>query len=191
VPRPLPTELKLVVRSLVNEFPSISTSWSEEDIGNTGQGASVQTRLGRQIRLESCEVNGVLALGSTGASLDDPDDVVRIVVGLYRVSATPLAISGTTINSPITVDWATSGLMVAKFHDEYIPLYAHCPAGTGFAPSLKRVRFSFEIGRKVVYGSDSSTNASVLLVMSVISNSSTVPSPGFIAGYTIVRFSDA
>jgi len=192
IPAAVP-EIKMVTRTLSSIFPSVGTAWVENDIGNIGQGVTVFTRIGRRATLLYCEISGVLCQGDIGTTLDDPYNTVRVVIGLYKSAVpVPLNTAGAVINSPITKELSTNGLLIYKYIDRYIPMSAKCLGATaGYVPSTVSLNFRFRIGQTVIYGADNANFADKVLVMSVISDSTVAPSPGFIAGYLRVGFRDS
>jgi len=191
-----PAESKIINRSLSTYFPSISTTWSELDITNIGQGTTVQTRIGSQVHITTIRITGVIAQGSSQTALDDPYNVVRIVVGLYTAGglpSTPLLTAGATLNSPICSQSNTNGRLVRKFLDVYVPLHVVCverDGGDGYVPSLKKFDYSVRVSFRQTYGTDAATYPNHTVILSMISDSSAVPGPGFVAGRVETRFTD-
>jgi len=188
----LAPEQKIIVRSLPSIFPSISTTWVESELANIGQGTSLITRIGNQVRLIRGEIFGIICPGISGTAIDDSYNVLRIVIGVYRWSGvTPLATGGASLNAPVATNYNTAGRLVRKLYDSYIPLSAATIGiSSGYAPRPRNFSLRFPLKYTVVYGSSDATQANMILVMSCISDSTTSPNPGFVSGYTRVYYTD-
>jgi len=187
-------ENKSVHRSLVTSFPSINSSWLEVDMGYVPQGTTFYQRIGSSLKMLDITIEGTLCQGSAQSALDDSYNVVRVVLGLYLGGdTTPLANFPALFNAPVTSTWYTNGRLLKKYYDEYIPLEVTClerAGGDGYCPGLKKFKVSVPLNVTITYGTDS-TNANKVLIMSVISDSSAVVNPGFIAGYSIMNYEDS
>lgn len=188
-------EVKYISRVLPTFFSSVANTWTELDVSNIGQGTSVITRIGSRVLLRSISVHMIIAQGSNATALDDPWNVVRLILATYiaGASATPLATAGASINSVVQRNANTQGRLVTKYYDDYVPLEVASierASGDGYAPSLKRVSFTRKLNIPVTYGTDAATYADKILVLSMISDSTTTVNPGVIEGYSYLEFVD-
>ena len=129
-------------------FPSISSAWAEYSFMQLAQGVAINQRIGNRIRIKNIKVYGVISTGTNETALDDPYNVVRIIIAVYKGQAgvTPLGTVGANINSPI--DKVTNASVGASLEwllvDRYIPLQITSTekgAGDGYTPQLKVFKF--------------------------------------------------
>ena len=66
-----------------NPFGSVGGAWSELNLNRVPQGVDVFARVGRRINVRSIEIKCVLCQGASGSTLDDPYNVMRVILGLY------------------------------------------------------------------------------------------------------------
>lgn len=178
---------------------SIGSAWIEAVQGNPSQGIDKNTRIGNMIKIKSWYLNGVLAAGANGNLADDPYNVVRVVLGVYSgvATSTPLQTAGLTIDSVIRTDWQNArGTLIKKIFDRYIPLTVtgtEKGGGDGYTPDLKRVKLyhKFKKPLTIQWNDNSNNYPNQKLILSVISDSLAVTSPGFVAGYQVCNFEDA
>lgn len=186
-----------IINMTAGGLTSIPSTWVEVALCNPGQGTAKNQRIGTKIRIKSIEVNAVLSAGANQVVTDDAYNVFRMVVGRYTVqTATPLATAGITLNDPIKKDWNNArSTLITKYMDRYIPLTVTSTekgAGDGYAPGLKLIKFYKRFKNLVVtYNDDTINYPSSRLLMGFISDSAAVTNPGFVAGYTLVRYEDA
>lgn len=186
-----------IINMTAGGLTSIPSTWVEVAGCNPGQGTAKNQRVGTKIRIKSIEVNAVLAAGANQVVTDDAYNVMRIVIGKYATqTATPLATAGISINDPIKKDWNNArSTLIQKYCDRYVPLMVTSTekgAGDGYAPQLKKFKFYKRFRNFVVtYNDDTINYPSSRLLLGFISDSAAVTNPGFICGYTIVRYEDA
>lgn len=178
---------------------SIGNAWIEAVQGNPSQGTDKNTRIGNMIKIKSYYLNGVIAAGANGNLADDAYNVVRVVLGVYGgiATGTPLQTAGLTLDSVIRTDWQNArGTLIQKIFDKYIPLTVTSTekgGGDGYAPGLKRVKLyhKFKKPLTIQWNDNSNSYPNKKLILSVISDSSAVTNPGFVAGYQVCNFEDA
>jgi len=162
--------------------------------------SSGQQRGGREIRVKKVRFNGNLVGGASENLLDDPYNVVRIIVGVYNDTAiAPMTSAGATINTDVFKGCYGNldSYLVKKLYDKYIPLQVtgnEKGGGDGYTPSVKNIRFTkvFKKGLLVKYPNDANqANPSRRLIVSMISDSGAVSNPGFATGYLTMEFEDA
>ena len=61
-------------------FGSVGGVWSELNLNRISQGVDVFARVGRRINVRSVEIKCVLCQGSSGSTLDDPYNVMRVIL---------------------------------------------------------------------------------------------------------------
>lgn len=191
-------ENKQITVSLNATYGAITSNWTESDLTNVAEGVTGNGRIGRKLKLRSIEVKGVMATGDSESLADDPYNVVRIVIGLWSGSAgaTPLGTALTTINAPIRKNLGTRNFLIRKYYDKYIPLSVTSTekgGGDGYTPQTKLISYFKRFKRPILitYGDDTVTYPDKRFIFAAISDSSGVPSPGFIAGYIVVSYEDA
>lgn len=191
-------ENKQITVSLQATYGAITTNWTESDLTNISQGTGSANRIGRKIRIKSIEIKGVIANGDAETALDDPYNVVRCVIGLWAgpAGSTPLATALTTIQAPIRKNLGTRNYLVTKFLDRYIPLTVTSTekgAGDGYTPMLKSFKYykRFKTGILITYGDDTTSYPDKRLILGMVSDSTAVPSPGFVVGYLVMTYEDA
>ena len=185
----LPTNMRSV-------FPSISSIWTERPLFAVSTGTSEDARTGGKLKIKSVEIDGILAAGASETLADDPYNVVRIILGLYRGTVTnPLTTAGATIDSAITPYLNTGGNMIAKYMDRYIPLTITSTEkgdGDGYTPGLYHFKYKkyFKKGIVIDCQGTGASPYNKMLTLSLISDSDVVPNPGFIRGWMRCTFED-
>jgi len=183
------------------DFDSIPNTWTEYDfVTSISQGEADGQRIGREIKLKSLRVKGVITGGQNENLLDDPYNVVRMVLGEYNNdSSSPLATYSVGINYDISkkLENGVSSVLLKKHLDKYMTFEAACNekgGGDGYTGQVKQfsIHKRFKGGLTVRYPADGNqTNPSRRLILSMISDSGTQPNPGVIAGYATLTFEDA
>ena len=187
-------EDKQATWDLQTQFGAITTTWVERSVAQPAQGVTQGYRVGTKIRLKSLEIDGVIASGVSETALDDPFNVVRIVIYSSDLATTPLATLGLGLNS--VINNTTLSYMSKKYLDQYIPLTVtgtEKGQGDGYTPGLRKFKYfkRWKNGFPIEFQGDTATYPSKMLWVSMISDSATAPSPGFVCGYMKTRFEDA
>ena len=178
-------------------FGSIGSIWKERTLFQVSQGVKNSERVGNRIRVKSIEIKGVVSQSSAESALDEPYNVLRIVLGHYRGSViTPLTSGGATLNTPITKHENTGETLIKKYLDKYIPLTVVSTekgSGDGYTPSLKQVKYykRFKKGKLIEFMDNTTGTYNGMMILSMLSDSSAIPNVGFVAGYMVVTFEDA
>lgn len=193
------SEYKSYQATLISYFPSISSSWIEQDmLAPITQGTEAfGQRVGRQILVSSLQIKGVLFGGCTGSGgIDDYYNDLRMVV--YKshsakngTGITPFATAGITINSPLTKN-SIPGLEKV-YSDKYIGL-TNQPFGNGLcAPDHRSVNMylKFKQPLKVDFTGTGADRNQTQLFVAFISDSGLIPSPGFTVGFIKMNYTDA
>ena len=141
------SETKMRNGSLLStDFASINNEWINIPLTNISLGTDYFQRIGSKILLKSIEFKGVLVGGASESALDDPYNVVRIVISRWDGEAiTPFStLLGHSIHIPINRTIASCPGMKSKYYDKYIAMNVSSPekgAGDGYAPSARVVSF--------------------------------------------------
>jgi len=191
------TEDKLVVKTLRTDMSSIPiTTWTEINLCNPAQGLTNSTRVGRRIKIKSLEFRGIIAGGANESAFDDMYNTVRVVFALWNTT------NDTPIGNALDRDYPLQSTtytgaqkLIKKLYDKQIGFQVASTekaAGDGYAPEVKSIRFYKRFKNLYIeYADDSTTYPNKRLIMSCVSDSAAVPNPGFIGGYTFVKFEDA
>lgn len=185
-------ENKFYWEALTSQFNSIgSASWIERDLVGVTQ--SVAERIGREINVRSIEINGILASGANETAVDDPYNVVRVVL-LLGDQATVLQTASKTINDVIRV--ANTYGMRKKYLDKVIPLTITSTekgAGDGYTAGLRKFKYykKFKKPMKIMFASATWNSNDIHIVLSMKSDSGAIVNPGFIQGYWCMTYEDA
>ena len=177
------TETKAVIRGLLMNF----CSETDEDGTTKPNGTDIYNRVGRQVTLQSLSVSGTMVGGQSNVVTDDPYDVVRISVVKGNVGMT---FSGFTISSVLTPD--TQIGLDRVLLDRFVTLSSPSRDSTGYMQAMKRIDFQVDLRRVVTHfttAAAGSQNGETCYLV-VVSDSSTVPNPGFVDGAWVVRFAD-
>ena len=191
-------EDKMINASLVTGFGAVSTTWTEVVTNAIAAGTESNQRTGRRIKLKSLHIDGVIAAGCSENVLDDPYNVVRMVIGLYTqgTTNTPLTTGLASLTAPINNIATCNGRLIKKYYDKFIPLEVTSTEkgdGDGYTPGLRRIKYykHWKKGIIVEYNGTESSAYNKLLVISMLSDSAAASSPGFVAGYWVLRYEDA
>lgn len=176
-------ENKFSNTELTDSYTSIGSSWIETDLTALSQGDGVNQRSGNEIKTMGFSLNGVLVGGQVNLAADDKLNTVRIVLALWdSTTQTPLADNSATISSYVSRRSNVGRGLIRKFMDKTIVLRTPGRDSTGYLPSVRYLKFFKRIKTTVRYYNNVITAANVKLVLSIISDSSVVPNPGFTSG---------
>lgn len=191
-------ENKFYTGSLVTVWSSVANAWIEQDLCYPAQGDGISARTGSSIKIRSIEIKGVIAQGSNESAVDDSYNIMRIVIARYNGGnlTTPLATAAASMNTPITNEFYTNGVMRQKYLDKYIPLNVQSTEqgeGDGYCPQVKSFKYYKKFKKPVTirFGDSGTTNVTQRIMMACISDSAAIVNPGFVAGYWKVMFEDA
>jgi len=192
-------EDKSLTVDLQSQWPSISTTWGEYSLFQPAQGTGPGARIGNKIKMKSITMYGILAQGSAESLLDDPYNIVRIVIASYRGQSGVQPLAGIGLNTPIN---KTSGVTVGsslewKYMDKYIPLTVTSTEkgqGDGYTPGLRTIKRFIKVPPRysyVTFGDNTITYPDRRIILSMRSDSTATTNPGFTAGYIRVTYEDA
>lgn len=195
-------EPKHQVVNLYTYFGAVDNTWTEHDCFKIGEGTTQQTRIGEEVYVESIYFYGTL-LGGQGAISDDAYNQVRIVVGLWAASAgdTPLNTMGADRVDPLWPKCSWTGVdppqlaqqLRYKICDMQLVLRSLGMQSEGdLLPAVKKVKFYKRFRRpiKMTWQNTGTAYPKQRLIMSMTSDSSAAPSPGFIDGFLWIKYRD-
>lgn len=195
-------EKKIFNYNLNTEFGTLTTYPTELQLDRPAQGTAGNQRTGRDVRIRSIKFDGILQNGTSGIASDDAFNRVRIMLADWRNG----------MNTP----WVTLGLpsvaMGLEFQtDKDLPYMQNClnkvfydkliimnyknSYSAGSAPALRRVRFKVKWpgAGMLIRSPETGGNTGLIqhrLILSMASDSSVAPSPGFLSGQLWVRYTD-
>lgn len=182
------------VSNLLTDFGSIGNEWINIPLTNITSGSEYNNRVGSKILLKSIEFRGVLITGADETAFDDEYSIVRILLTRWDgETITPFSTTaGHGIGIPINRVIANAPGMKNKYYDKYITLNVSCTergGGDGYAAQARTVYFKkvFKKGIPITY---TGTQTSDKFFLSMISDSSIVPNPGFATGYCMITWKD-
>lgn len=181
------------VRRLSDDFFTLSSSWSEKSYTTPTYipvGTSSLARIGTKIAITGFYLQGTLAGGQANTALDDRVNTVRMILGLWT-SSTPMATIGTPnpMDAPLMRNFNSGGLLLRKFMDRRISLVSPGKDSTGYMTAQRLVKIYYKF-RKPIAIDYSAATVNRNLVLSIVSDSSAVPSPGFTSGFVYLTFKD-
>jgi len=187
-------EHKLIWGELATTYGSVSTAWTESTIGNMPTGNTIATRVGRTVLIHSVYLKGVLHGAQSNLALDDSHNIVRLVLAVYQGAPglANLTTGGASTSTPISTKYY-SRQMETKIWDHYYTLDSPGRDSTGYLTQQKVVNLyhKFKTPLRVDYSDDTINTSNRSLGLSMISDSSAVPNPGFVQGYWTVNYTDA
>lgn len=197
VPRLRP-EHKYANTQLTASFSSVGNAWVEYDLLSpiTAGTSPIAERIGRKISVIGVQIKGLLFGAATGfGGADDYFNSVRIcVLGFHAdkggSSLSPLSTAGIGINNPITRT-NTAGLSHI-FRDNLIAL-TNPPYGSNLcAPGHRSVNIFIRFRKPLVVDFTGGTAHynQYQLYLSMISDSTAIPNPGFASGWTRLIYTD-
>lgn len=195
-------EKKQAQINLLSDFNSITSAGRDKLVTGITTGAENYQRVGNRIAVHSIELKGVLVGGQTvpATSADDSVNVVRLILGVWKLTGNWVA--------PIT-NWVTSApsamnlplnkrsifagpKLQKKLLDQYIVLPTQIALSAGYVQNPQPVSFfhRFKNPLKIEYPDGGTAAADLQIFLSAISDSTTVPSPGFTQGYCVITYTD-
>lgn len=181
------------VRRLSDDFFTLSSVWTEKSYTTATfipTGTTSLARVGTKIAITGFYLQGTLAGGQANSALDDRVNTVRMILGLWT-SATPMATIGTAnpLDAPLLKNLNSGGLLLRKYLDRRISLVSPGRDSTGYMTAQRLVKIYYRFRKPIVINySASAVNRN--LVLSIVSDSSAVPSPGFTSGCVYLTFKD-
>lgn len=176
-------------------FSSVGTTWTELTwlpiSGTTGP-----SKIGNKISITSIGFKGTLVGGQANLALDDNRNWVRIVLAFWKNPSTTGASLHTPLNlnsfpSGMSIDKTTQPTMLFKCCDKQILLTSPGRDSTGYIPPQRMVSYFHKFRKPVTITWDALTQIpDKQWFMSMVTDSTAAPSPGFVTGYLTVRWSD-
>lgn len=183
-------ETKLNTGALITNFSSIDNTWTELNLTDIATGDDVSARTGREIKISAVNIDGVMVGGQSNSVADDNINAVRVVLGLWEIS-TPLTTNNAGLSSVIWPKSSYGANLVKKYMDKTIILRSSGVDSTGYMPAVMRLKKFIKMRRPITYNNTTSTSSNQFLMLSMKSDSSAVPNPGFVSGRWEVYFQDA
>lgn len=179
---------------LTANFNSVGNTWSELDLCPLiSEGDDVSNRTGREIKIGSILIEGTYSAGAQLSIADDAYNTMRIVVATWKgaTGSTPLQSSGVSLHTAIMHN-SVGGNILGKVHlDKYLTCNTTGQGLTnGYVPELKTFKYYKRFKNPIVvrYSSSAGTYPDTKLMIAMISDSSAVVNPGFVAGRYIMKF---
>lgn len=169
---------------------TVTNTWDERDIVGgivPGSGAANQ-RLGNQITVTGVRLRGQWVGGQSTLNLDDPYNFVRMVVALFRKTPnTTTFLQATPVLLHAPVDKQITQGVVKVYLDKTLTLVAPGISGQGYQPAVRYFDYFIPMRQKIDYTSTGANSNSEQLVISMLTDSGTAPSPA-IASTCVVYF---
>lgn len=181
-------ELKWRVRALSTDFPSVSTSNSYRNLAVIGAGTEYYQRVGRRAFIHNVRLQGALVQGATNSVADDPYNTFKLALVLAAPSFAPTTDWAVTtpmgpqqVPGVIKVLWTCTYVVTAKAKDS-----------TGYIPGVQLISEDIPVNTEFQWSSAADVAASNTgLFLVAVSDSTAVPHPGFVNGYSEIIFSDS
>jgi len=183
-------EQQQIIGGLSATWGTVGTTWVQNNINGCSAGSGFSQRRGRTISINSIVIKGQLVGGQGISSADDLRNTVRMVLW-QGVPAASLATSGITLNMPCEPPFVQG--MQRLLADKQIILASPGPGPVaGVMPAVRNIfiRYKFKTPLKVTYADDNAGSFDKVIYFSMLSDSSVVPSPGFVNGYYQIKYTD-
>lgn len=182
---PRVTEVKYVNLDLTTQFASVGTTTVTYNVSQIAQGATLNQRQGNLAVVRELMLDGVLRGGQSNLATDDSVNAVRMIVWVGAIGATPGYGFGTWPN-PNTITGCERIL-----YDSMFTLTSPGRDSTGYMPASRRVRFRLPVNVVCPFTSAAANSGSMHAVyLSMVTDSSLAPNPGFTQGYLATKFTD-
>lgn len=178
-------------------FNSISSAWREYDIlGPVTASAAVNGRIGRTIQVHSYRLRGVLAGGAIGTlAADDYFDTIRLMIYVLEqvktgAALTPANTAGYSLSTPLNTVYMPQ--LKKVLYDKIIGM-TNIPYGANLCSAATREIDYYHMFKKplvVKYTGDTANYNQTQLQVSMVSDSTAVPHPGFTSGYIEITYYD-
>lgn len=202
------SEQKVTTCLLLDNYPSVGTTWRELEFQDLAQGTTSMQRIGDRVRIKSITFRGTLMGAQTAGMAEDVYNQFRIVIAIWRQAAgtTPLATLTANLDDPLNPREAAAfdgidppslkNLMVRKLFDRKYMLITPGLSrydGNQYIPAVRKIYFKKVfpgLGLDIKYGDTGLALPSKRLFVSMVSDSAGLPHPGFIDGWIIMKFVD-
>lgn len=192
-------ELKYVTTTLGNwnAVGSAATTIAlKTQMGLTQSTGAQSSIIGREVTIHSIWLRGTLVGGNTGLITDDWFNSFRIVLASFVPGTLTTWSAGMTVNSYLgKVNGLGVDTLKYKIWDKKYMLHTAGgdPDGAGYIPMPKFVSLykRFKNGLKIKFRDDALTLPDQELMLSMVSDSTAVPNPGFVDGFLRVTYTDA
>ena len=180
-------EKKMNAFELNATFSSIGTTWVEHS-WLPPFGSTSAARVGNKIAITELSFQGVLVGGQANLALDDNRNWVRIVLGIWKnPSSTGLSthtvLYTNSFPTSLQIDYQTQPTLTHKLFDRTFTLTSPGKDSTGYLPPQRFVTYTHHFRKPIVVTFDAlSSIPDKQWFLSMVSDSSAVPSPGFVSG---------
>lgn len=182
------TEYKYNSFALATIFNSVSTTDAYQDmLANIVQGLDTfKNRIGNVIQTKTLEITGSLVGGQANSVTDDVRNIVRAIA----FWGTPgLTITGISVSSLFGPDFQP-GVRKVLFDKQFV-LETLGKDSTGYLAAQKLITIKVPCPNSIrYYGTGVNTVTSESLYVMVVTDSSTIPNPGFASGQALVTYLD-
>jgi hypothetical protein len=180
------TETKYLVGSLNSDFSSVSTTSIPVELTTSiDEGDDFSNRDGRKIFFDSLLLQGTLVGGQSNVVTDDAYNLFRIIVYENAGTAAPPAIGVTAFLTP-----EITASMGKIFYDGLVMLHTPGLNSTGYIPAVKLVSVTIPIKKYIRYATTTGIGSPNGIYLVMVSDSSAVSHPGFVAGTYVIKFQD-
>lgn len=158
---------------------AVTATWNEFDLAAPiAAGASLPSRMGNEIWVTGIRIRGVFEGGQAYPSptaADDPYNVCRIVVGCYQKTlGTTSFLSGIGLHQ--SIDKQTVGGVVKVCQDKTFCFSSPGQSGVGYQLAARLFDFWVPVNFKVCFLGNAQSQNTSQVVVSVVSDSTVVPS---------------
>jgi len=133
----------------------------------------------------------VLVGGQSNVAADDKRNVFRLVLAWWDCkSNTPLQTNGATLGGSIEHGQASALGLISVVYDKMYSLASPGRDSTGYLPPTKLINLHKKLSGKINYTGNGVGTANRHLILSMISDSGIIPSPGFVTGEYCFKYLD-
>ncbi len=180
-------EVKRQTANLIDTWSSVGTTAVYSQIATLGQGLDITSRLGRKIMLRDLYIEGDIEGGQSNLAADDPHNAIRIVV--YRGTPTFSLIPAMGVDDFIGPE-DNQGVIDVLLDDRFL-LSSPGKDSTGYISAMRHVRYHVPLNCIQTYkGTAGSDLSGSCIYISMSTDSSVAPNPGFVNGRWLLTFTD-
>lgn len=196
-PKPNPELKKAFMLMPAAALDSVGTAWREVDIvGPIVPGAGVTNRIGRRIQIHSFRFRGVLTGGANGSGpVDEYYNNIRLMIYVTTatksgIALTPASTAGYVLNTPLNKNYMPS--LQKVLYDKIYGMTNQPWASNSCAPATREIDFYKRFKKPLIcmFTGDTVQFNQTQINVSMVTDSTVVPHPGFSSGYIEVGFFD-
>ncbi len=180
-------EVKVSQFGLTTYFSAVSTTVVTRSLAALiATGSDLGNRVGRSIQPIDFDLDGMLVGGQSNLSTDDKYNTVRILIWYGISGASSPGFSAGGYLDPRYFSAVDSIIFDRKYN-----LRSFAPDSTGYMPAQLHVHLRVPLRRRISFSDTSAgTESGLVPYISIVSDSSAPPSPGFVNGSAALRFYD-